>query len=214
MIIPVLVSCVAVHGIAGAVHLKRVGRVGVKALIHFEVVTTLALGLILLRAFWLQPGVGMNVDPVRWSGWDTPKGPHGVPGSAIVVPAATLQAIPAIPAVGLVLALAVDWFMGIARALGNLIGNGVATVPIAAREGDIDRAQAQTVLDGSHLRTPTRRPCRSPRLPDPAAAAVTLRRPTFARRIGSACGLLLSAGLTPPPCLVREKLKNRRESTI
>ena len=69
------------------------------------------------------------------------------PGSAIVVLAATLQAIPAIPAIGLVLVLSVDWFMGIARALGNLIGNCVATVAIAAWEGDIDRVRAHAVLD-------------------------------------------------------------------
>jgi aerobic C4-dicarboxylate transport protein len=78
----------------------------------------------------------------------TSKGAHGVPGSAIVVLAATLQAIPAIPAIGLVLVLSIDWFMGIARALGNLIGNCVATVAIAAWEGDIDRERAHAVLDG------------------------------------------------------------------
>jgi aerobic C4-dicarboxylate transport protein len=78
----------------------------------------------------------------------TSKGAHGVPGSAIVVLAATLQAIPAIPAIGLVLVLSVDWFMGIARALGNLIGNCVATVAIAAWEGDIDRDRAHAVLNG------------------------------------------------------------------
>ena len=78
----------------------------------------------------------------------TSKGAHGVPGSAIVVLAATLQAIPAIPAVGLVLVLSVDWFIGIARALGNLIGNCVATVVVAAWEGDIDVAKAHAVLDG------------------------------------------------------------------
>jgi aerobic C4-dicarboxylate transport protein len=44
--------------------------------------------------------------------------------------------------------LSVDWFMGIARALGNLIGNCVATVVVAAWEGDIDRARAHAVLDG------------------------------------------------------------------
>ena len=373
MIIPVLVFCVVVHGIAGAGDLKRVGRVGIKALIYFEVVTTIALGLGLLLAFWFEPGVGMNVDPkaldpkamsayadnaakltgggtveflmklipttvvdafakgdvlqvllfailfgsalaligargkavatfvddlshvlfkimgiiiklaplgvlgaiaftvgkygvgslkqlgmlvvlfyaavlifvfvvlgaiMRFSGFSiikllkylreelmvvfattssdsvlpqimsklkrlgirdstvglviptgysfnldafsiyitlaavfiaqatntpvsmtdlltilaialvTSKGAHGVPGSAIVVLAATLLAIPAIPAVGLVLVLSVDWFMGIARALGNLIGNCVATVAIAAWEGDIDRERAHAVLDG------------------------------------------------------------------
>jgi aerobic C4-dicarboxylate transport protein len=376
MIIPVLVFCVVVHGIAGAGDLKRVGRVGIKALIYFEVVTTIALALGLLLAFWFQPGVGMNVDPkaldakalsaytetaskltgggtveflmklipstvvdafakgdvlqvllfavlfgaalslvgargkaiagsvedlshvlfkimgliiklaplgvlgaiaftvgkygiaslrqlgllvvlyyaavlifvfvilgavMRLSGFSilkllrylreeltivlattssdsvlpqimaklrrlgirdstvglviptgysfnldafsiyitlaavfiaqatntpvsmtdlltilaialvTSKGAHGVPGSAIVVLAATLQAIPAIPAVGLVLVLSVDWFMGIARALGNLVGNCVATVAVAAWEGDIDRVRAQAVLDGLTL---------------------------------------------------------------
>ncbi len=79
----------------------------------------------------------------------TSKGAHGVPGSAIVVLAATLHAIPAIPAIGLVLVLSIDWFMGIARALGNLIGNCVATVAIAAWEGDIDRPRAHAVLDGT-----------------------------------------------------------------
>jgi aerobic C4-dicarboxylate transport protein len=78
----------------------------------------------------------------------TSKGAHGVPGSAIVVLAATLQAIPAIPAIGLVLVLSVDWFMGIARALGNLIGNCVATVAVARWEGDIDMARARATLDG------------------------------------------------------------------
>ena len=373
MIIPVLVFCVVVHGIAGAGDLKRVGRVGVKALVYFEVVTTIALLLGLGLAFWFQPGVGMNVDPstldakamsafasnaeklvgggtveflmklipttvvnafatgdvlqvlvfavlfgcalamvgdkgapiahvidslgqvlfktmgiiiklaplgvlgaiaftvgkygmgslkqlgmlvvlfyaavivfvvvilggvMRMAGFNifkllsylreelavvfattssdsvlpqimsklrhmgikdstvglviptgysfnldafsiyitlaavfiaqatntpismadlltilaislvTSKGAHGVPGSAIVVLAATLQAIPAIPAIGLVLVLSVDWFMGIARALGNLIGNCVATVVVAAWEGDIDRDRAHAVLDG------------------------------------------------------------------
>ena len=56
----------------------------------------------------------------------TSKGAHGVPGSAIVILAATLNAVPAIPAIGLVLVLSVDWFIGMARAAGNLIGNCVA----------------------------------------------------------------------------------------
>ena len=376
MLIPLIVFCVVVHGIAGTGDLKRVGRVGVKALIYFEVVTTIALALGLVLAVWIQPGVGMNVDPraldasamsayvsnaeklagggtaefllklipttavsafstgdvlqvllfsilfgcalamlgerghkvtaliedlslvlfktmgiliklaplgvlgaiaftvgqyglgslkqlgmlvalfyiaviifvcvvlgaiLRFSGFSlfkllrylreelavvfattssdsvlpqimaklkhmgirestvglviptgysfnldafsiyitmaavfiaqatntpitmvdlltilaisllTSKGAHGVPGSAIVVLAATLQAVPAIPAIGLVLVLSVDWFMGIARALGNLIGNCVATVAIAAWEGDIDKERARQVLDGQVL---------------------------------------------------------------
>jgi aerobic C4-dicarboxylate transport protein len=81
----------------------------------------------------------------------TSKGAHGVPGSAIVILAATLNAVPSIPAIGLVLVLSVDWFIGMARGLGNLIGNCVATVVIAAWEGDLDRATATRVLDGNEL---------------------------------------------------------------
>lgn len=78
----------------------------------------------------------------------TSKGAHGVPGSAIVILAATLSAVPAIPAIGLVLVLSVDWFMGMARALTNLIGNCVGTVVVGAWEGDVDRERAHAVLDG------------------------------------------------------------------
>src|SRR6201994_4166522 len=81
----------------------------------------------------------------------TSKGAHGVPGSAIVILAATLNAVPSIPAIGLVLVLSVDWFIGMARALGNLIGNCVATVVIGAWEGDLDRAKAHQVLDGGEM---------------------------------------------------------------
>jgi aerobic C4-dicarboxylate transport protein len=77
----------------------------------------------------------------------TSKGAHGIPGSAIVILAATLSAIPAIPVLGLVLILPVDWFVGIARALTNLIGNCVATVVVAVWENDIDRVRAHRVLN-------------------------------------------------------------------
>ena len=78
----------------------------------------------------------------------TSKGAHGVPGSAIVILAATLGAVPAIPAIGLVLVLSVDWFVGMARALGNLIGNCVATVVVAAWDGELDLPQARKTLGG------------------------------------------------------------------
>ncbi|HMN71654.1 MAG TPA: C4-dicarboxylate transporter DctA [Rhodoblastus sp.] len=80
----------------------------------------------------------------------TSKGAHGVPGSAIVILAATLNAVPAIPAIGLVLVLSIDWFVGMARALGNLIGNCVATVVIAAWDGALDKAKAKRVLDDGY----------------------------------------------------------------
>jgi len=50
-----------------------------------------------------------------------------------------------------VLVLSVDWFIGMARALGNLIGNCVATVVVAAWEGDLDRTKAHQVLDGGEI---------------------------------------------------------------
>lgn len=77
----------------------------------------------------------------------TSKGAHGIPGSALVILAATLSVIPALPAIGLVLLLSVDWFIGIMRACTNLIGNCVATVVIAHWEHDIDYAKAQSVLN-------------------------------------------------------------------
>ena len=78
----------------------------------------------------------------------TSKGAHGIPGSAIVILLATLNAVPTVPAIGLVLVLSVDWFIGIARALGNLIGNCVATVVIGAWEHEVDLPTAKRVLDG------------------------------------------------------------------
>jgi len=78
----------------------------------------------------------------------TSKGAHGIPGSAIVILLATLNAVPTVPAIGLVLVLSVDWFIGIARALGNLIGNCVATVVIGAWEHEVDLSTAERVLDG------------------------------------------------------------------
>ena len=78
----------------------------------------------------------------------TSKGAHGIPGSAIVILAATLTAVPAIPVIGLVLILPVDWFIGIGRALTNLLGNCVATVVIATWEKDIDPTRARVVFDG------------------------------------------------------------------
>ncbi len=69
----------------------------------------------------------------------TSKGAHGVPGTAIVILAATLAAVPIIPTIGLVLILSVDWYLGICRAMGNVIGNCVATIVIASWEGEFGR---------------------------------------------------------------------------
>ena len=63
MIVAPIVFCVVVHGIAGAGDLKKVGRVGVKALVYFEVMTTVALAVGLALGFLIGPGHGMNVNP-------------------------------------------------------------------------------------------------------------------------------------------------------
>jgi len=63
MIIPIIIFCTVVSGIAGMQDAKRVGRVGVKAIVYFEIVSTLALVLGLVVANTLKPGAGFNVDP-------------------------------------------------------------------------------------------------------------------------------------------------------
>ena len=62
MIVAPIVFCVVVHGIAGAGDLKKVGRVGVKALVYFEAMTTVALVVGLVLAYAFGPGHGMNID--------------------------------------------------------------------------------------------------------------------------------------------------------
>ncbi len=63
MIIAPIIFLTVVHGIASMGDMKKVGRVGIKALVYFEVVTTLALVVGLLVVNLWQPGAGMNVDP-------------------------------------------------------------------------------------------------------------------------------------------------------
>ena len=62
MLIAPIIFCTVVHGIASMEDMKKVGRVGLKALIYFEIVTTLALIVGLIVVNILQPGVGMNTD--------------------------------------------------------------------------------------------------------------------------------------------------------
>jgi len=62
MIIAPIIFCTVVTGIAGMEDMKKVGRVGVKALLYFEIVSTLALAIGLLLVSVIQPGAGMNAD--------------------------------------------------------------------------------------------------------------------------------------------------------
>src|SRR5215207_6531516 len=77
----------------------------------------------------------------------TSKGAAGITGSGFIVLAATLSAVGHVPVAGLALILGIDRFMSEARALTNLIGNGVATIVVARWTGDLDIGRMQRQLD-------------------------------------------------------------------
>jgi aerobic C4-dicarboxylate transport protein len=77
----------------------------------------------------------------------TSKGAAGVTGSGFITLAATLSVIPTIPVAGLALILGIDRFMSEARALTNLIGNGVATVVAAKWENELNVEQLDAELN-------------------------------------------------------------------
>lgn len=76
----------------------------------------------------------------------TSKGASGVSGASFVALVATLHVIPTIPVAGMALILGIDRFMSEARALTNMIGNGVATVVISKWEGELDHEKLKQVL--------------------------------------------------------------------
>jgi aerobic C4-dicarboxylate transport protein len=65
MIIAPVIFCTVVAGIAGMQDMKKIGRVGGKALLYFEVVSTFALAIGLIVANVVKPGAGFNVDPAH-----------------------------------------------------------------------------------------------------------------------------------------------------
>lgn len=77
----------------------------------------------------------------------TSKGAAGVTGSGFIVLAATLQSVEHIPIAAIALILGVDRFMSEARALTNLVGNGVATIVVAKWEGALDERRLHAQLD-------------------------------------------------------------------
>jgi aerobic C4-dicarboxylate transport protein len=85
----------------------------------------------------------------------TSKGAAAVTGGGFITLAATLSATGTLPVEGLALLLGVDRFMSEARAITNLIGNGVATVAVAHWENDLDRAQLERVLGRGRRPDPT-----------------------------------------------------------
>ena len=76
------------------------------------------------------------------------KGAAGVTGSGFIVLAATLSAVGHLPVAGLALILGIDRFMSVARALTNLVGNGVATIVVAKWCGQLDEGQLKATLNG------------------------------------------------------------------
>ncbi|MEH0833605.1 dicarboxylate/amino acid:cation symporter [Pectobacterium cacticida] len=78
------------------------------------------------------------------------KGAAGVTGSGFIVLAATLSAVGHLPVAGLALILGIDRFMSEARALTNLIGNGVATIVVAKYCRELDEKKLATVLSGNN----------------------------------------------------------------
>src|SRR6202453_208615 len=62
MIIALVIFCTVVSGIAGMQDMKKVGRVGGKALLYFEIVSTIALGMGVLAGNLIRPGSGFNVN--------------------------------------------------------------------------------------------------------------------------------------------------------
>jgi aerobic C4-dicarboxylate transport protein len=81
----------------------------------------------------------------------TSKGAAGVTGSGFIVLAATLSAVGGVPVAGLALILGIDRFMSEARALTNLVGNGVATLVVAKWTGDLDMRRLHQGLDNPSL---------------------------------------------------------------
>ena len=82
----------------------------------------------------------------------TSKGAAGVTGSGFITLVATLSAIPTLPVEGLALILGIDRFMSEARAVTNLIGNGVATVVVSTWEQELDKTQLYNQLHSSQTK--------------------------------------------------------------
>jgi aerobic C4-dicarboxylate transport protein len=81
----------------------------------------------------------------------TSKGAAAVTGGGFITLAATLSTIPTLPVAGLALLIGVDRFMSEARALTNLVGNGVAAVAVAKWDGALDSRRMRRILNGESV---------------------------------------------------------------
>jgi aerobic C4-dicarboxylate transport protein len=105
---------------------------------------TLAL-LFIAQAFQIPLGVWQQLAILLFAMLSS-KGASGVTGAGFITLAATLSVVPEVPVVGLTLILGVDRFMSEARAITNMIGNGVGALAIANWEGSLDRTRLNAVL--------------------------------------------------------------------
>ena len=81
----------------------------------------------------------------------TSKGASGVTGAGFITLAATLAVVPSVPVAGLALILGIDRFMSEARALTNMVGNGVAAIVVARWENELDTERMDNVLAGNEV---------------------------------------------------------------
>lgn len=111
------------------------------------------------------------------------KGAAGVTGSGFIVLAATLSAVGHLPVAGLALILGIDRFMSEARALTNLVGNGVATIVVAKWVKELDHKKLDDVLNN--------------RAPDGKTHNYPLNLITYARTPFHECGCLRIIDFVP-----------------
>jgi aerobic C4-dicarboxylate transport protein len=99
----------------------------------------------------------------------TSKGAAAVTGGGFITLAATLASTSTLPIAGLTLLIGVDRFMSEARAITNLIGNGVATMVVARWEGALDLPRALRILDAGRDAEDAVASAAAPELPVPEA---------------------------------------------
>jgi len=106
----------------------------------------------------------------------TSKGAAGVTGSGFIVLAATLSTVGHVPVAGIALILGIDRFMSEARALTNLVGNGVATIVVAKWCGELDAAKLDRELAAGPNVLPDEVVVDTPDRPiDPSPSVATVR---------------------------------------
>ena len=101
--------------------------------------------IFLTQVFHIELGIGQQISILAVL-MVTSKGAAGVTGSGFIVLASTLTALNIMPVEHIAILLGVDRFMSEARAITNMIGNGIATIVIAKSEGEFDEARYQAAI--------------------------------------------------------------------